>query len=216
MAARTGAVGKRMTWFAYALVVVMGAAWVGCVKKPALKPEDTAPLSTVIDTKVAQLDGIPWSAKHPLAWSDFKGPPPANSGQEGAHTVYTLFNGARCTRQVFDFQVVASFLPRQSWVEQVVLRSPAESERTLRHEQTHFDLAEVYARRMRKYFAELPLPCARTTAALDELAGGFIRDEATTQAQYDDETRNGRAAPKQSEWDHTVAGLLESLAGYVR
>jgi hypothetical protein len=202
-------------WLVNASVVAL-AAWTGCVKKPAMTPEQAAPLTTVIDNKVAQLDGIAWSASRPLAWSDFKGPAPVNSGQEGARTVYSLFNGARCTRQIFDFQVVAAFFPRQSWVEPIVLRSPAESARTLRHEQTHFDLAEVYARRMRKYFAELPAPCARTTAALDELAGGFIRDEATTQAQYDEETRNGRTVPKQSEWDHTVAGLLESLAGYVK
>jgi Bacterial protein of unknown function (DUF922) len=215
MAARRGAVGKRTAWI-MAVLMSVGSIWAGCINKPALTPEESAPLTTVINNKVAQFDGIVWSATRPLLWSDFKGPAPSNSGQEGARTVYSLFNGARCTRQIFEFQVITAFLPRQSWVEPVVLRTTAESQRTLRHEQTHFDLAEVYARRMRKYFAELPAPCARTTATLDELAGGFIRDEATTQAQYDEETRNGRLAPKQSEWDHTVAGLLESLAGYVR
>ena len=162
---------------------------------------------------MASHDALGWSATRRLSWTDFQGIAPAR-GDESALTAYSLFHGATCTGKAFEFRVVAAFLPRQSWVRPAVLANPATSSRTLRHEQTHFDLSEVHARRMRRYFAELFEPCMKTAEELGALAQRFVREEAAAQRRYDEETNHGRVARKQTEWDTEVGRQLASLGKF--
>ena len=130
--------------------------------------------------------------------------------------VYLLSYESRCRGAEFSFSVVAHFLPNQSWVKREVLFESAESARILRHEQTHFDLTEVYARRMRRYFAELYDPCGRPEEELRTSVDRFVREEADAQRRYDNETGYGLAIERQRVWDRTVSELLVSLEKFAR
>lgn len=165
--------------------------------------------------EVAQRNAIPWSAARPLVWSDFKGSPPAG-GPEGALTGYGLYYAWQCHGHAFDFRITAAFVPRESWVKSIVLTDSTQNRRGLRHEQTHFDLAEVYARKLRKSFAELGDPCARKDGDLKARAQRVLDEEASTQRRYDNETNHGLLAPKQAAWNQEVARLLESLRTYAQ
>ena len=191
--------------------LAIAAGTIGCVPKGGASAMPT--LTAVLDGEIAAAEAIPWSDR-PLTWKEFRGTPPADPGDEGARTAYSLFYGARCTGRRFQFRVLAAVLPRLSWVTAAVLKNPALSARSLRHEQTHFNLSEVHARRMRKYFAELPQPCTHSEAELNALAQRLVRAEATAQSSYDQETNYGRTAAKQSEWEAETARQIESLAAY--
>ena len=192
--------------------LVMAAGVVGCAPKTG---KTAAPsLTAVIDGEIVAADAIPWSAERPLTWKDFRGTPPVEPGDEGARTAYSLFYGARCTGRRFEFRVLAAVLPRLSWVTATVLKNPALSARSLRHEQTHFNLSEIHARRMRKYFADLAQPCANSEAELNALAQRLVRAEGTAQSSYDQETNYGRTAAKQAEWEAETTRQIESLAAY--
>ena len=156
-----------------------------------------------------------WSLARPLTWADFEGTPPTG-GVEGARTVYELSYESRCRGLTFQFQVTAIFLPEQSWVRRRVLADRDESSRVLRHEQTHFDLTEVYARRMRKYFAELYNPCGQPEDQLSTSVDRFVKEEASAQQRYDEETENGLSVNRQRMWDRDVAGMLASLSGFAK
>lgn len=172
-------------------------------------------LAQSIDAQVTRNEALPWSAKRPLVWADFRATPPSTSSA-AAETAYTLFHGARCTRSRFEFLVVAAFRPKASWVRPAVLKVPADSVRALRHEQTHFDIAELHARRMRRYFAEMLSPCQASTEQIQSLADRFIRDERATQERYDAETNHSRETARQSAWDKDVAQQLQALNRFVR
>ena len=172
-------------------------------------------LTQSIDAQIARNEAFAWSAKRPLAWTDFRGNPPAGTSA-AAETAYTLFHGARCSRSRFEFQVVAAFRPKASWVRQAILKAPADSARALRHEQTHFDIAELHARRMRRYFAEMLLPCEASTEQIESAADRFVRDERTTQERYDAETNHSRDTTRQGAWDKDVAQQLMALNRFVR
>jgi hypothetical protein len=187
------------------------AAAVACAPRTAQTPADALPAT--LRSQMAAHDALAWSATRRLAWTDFQGIPPAR-GDESALTSYSLFHGASCTGKTFEFRAVAAFLPRQSWVRPAVLANAASSSRTLRHEQTHFDLSEVHTRRMRRYFAELYQPCMKTTEELDALAQRFVREEAAAQRQYDIETNHGRVPRKQTEWETEVGRQLASLGRF--
>ena len=148
-----------------------------------------------------------WSAGRPLAWRDFQGSPPSE-GSEGAKTSYTLYSGWKCRGDVFEFRVIAGFRPRQSWVKAIVLNDSMQRRTILRHEQTHFDLAEVHARRMRRAFADLARPCAKTDAELRALVQRLAQEEKAEQRRYDDETDHGLLADQQAAWSREVARQL--------
>jgi predicted secreted Zn-dependent protease len=101
---------------------------------------------------------------------------------------------------VFEFRVIAGFRPRQSWVKAVVLNDTTQRRTVLGHEQTHFDLAEVHARIMRRAFGELAQPCAKTDAQLSALAQRLAQEERAEQRRYDAETNHGLLAGPQAAW----------------
>jgi hypothetical protein len=148
---------------------------------------------------LAEDHAFPWSAARPLTWSDFQGTPPTE-GREGAKSAYTLYSAWKCRGSAFEFRVVAGFRPRQSWVKAVVLNDSAQRRTILVHEQTHFDLGELHARKMRRVFADLVGPCRKTDAALTTLAQRLGQEEDTEQQRYDAETNHGLLAAQQAAW----------------
>jgi hypothetical protein len=182
---------------------------------PGASPAPSA-FFAALDRDLAKHEAVPWSASRRLTWDDFRGVPPASDPERAAETAYSLFHALDCRGKTFEFRVVAAVLPRQSWVRPAILSNSAQNSRTLRHEQTHFDLSEVYARRMRRYFAELRDPCAKTEPELEAQSDKLIRDESTAQRRYDDETSHGRLAPRQASWDADVARQIASLDRYIK
>lgn len=170
-------------------------------------PAASTALDDMMRGDLAADDAFPWSAGRPLAWGDFRGSPPSE-GSEGAKTSYTLYSGWQCRGDVFDIRVIAGFRPRESWVKAIVLNDSAQRRSILRHEQTHFDLAEVHARRMRQEFRDLSRPCAKTDAELRALAQRLAQEEKAEQRRYDDETNHGLLTDQQAAWSRDVARRL--------
>ena len=194
---------------AVGMLAVVACAPVARVDGPA-----GSALSARLDEEIARRGAVPWSDRL-LGWDDFAGKAPGDPGDRGAQTAYTIYHAVQCTGDRFEFRVVAAMLPEDSWVAPAVRGDAALSARTLRHEQTHFDLTEVHARRLRRHFVELYRPCTRSTAELDTLAGRFLNDESDAQQRYDTETRYGRAQDPQRAWDADVARQLLSLNRFV-
>jgi predicted secreted Zn-dependent protease len=109
---------------------------------------------------------------------------------------------------VFDFRVIAAFRPRESWVKAAVLNDAVLRRSTLGHEQTHFDLAEVHARRMRGYFDGLADACRKSDRELTALARRLIEEEKAEQQRYDAETDHGIRSDRQAGWTDDVARRL--------
>lgn len=93
---------------------------------------------------------------------------------------------------------------RTSWVKDTV------DVHLLEHERTHFDIAELYARKIRKQFQQLDTNHATLKdayALLDSLfkAGGDCQD------RYDEETFYGRTSSTQQRWKKQVDAELKQL-----
>jgi len=156
--------------------------------------------------------GVAWSSKR-LVWSDYRARNPAGA-DEAAMTALSLAWGFHCTGDVFTFRVAATFFPERSWVDPMIFTQPGSALQTLQHEQLHFDITEVYARRMRQFFATLDRPCSRTEEALTRLAERFISDEADAQRRYDRDTANGRDGAGQNRWNREIGEGLKALASF--
>src|ERR1700751_1707415 len=89
---------------------------------------------------------IIWQEGHLLTWSDFKGRP--ENPNSVASTSYDII------KRIIDYGdsatiiIRAVFFPYKSWK-----RKGRNDEDILIHEQRHFDIAELYARKLRKSFS---------------------------------------------------------------
>jgi hypothetical protein len=201
---------------ALAMVGLLAGVGLAAECGPTAKPATPGvSLTSVIESEMLAQEAFAWAANRPLRWADFQATAP-RSGDASALTAYSVFYGVRCTGSDFEFLAVAGFLPKSSWVKPVVLTGPPTAgDHALRHEQTHFDLTEVYTRRLRKQFVDLYEPCRRPDS-LDPLVQQLLRQEKAEQARYDEETRHGLASGQQDAWNRRVAEDLTSLAKYVR
>lgn len=194
------------------VALLLGAA-LGCASTPPRARPPSPPsggasaLDELLRGDLAEDHAFAWSAARPLTWRDFQGPP-ATEGSEGAMTSYTLYSAWKCRGDAFEFRVIAGFRPRLSWVKPVVLNDTTQRRTVLGHEQTHFDLAEVHARRMRQTFGKLAKPCSKSDAELSALARRLTQEEKGEQRRYDAETNHGLLADQQASWSAAVARRL--------
>jgi Bacterial protein of unknown function (DUF922) len=207
---------KRLTLLSTLITMALSGCGHGASSSPpaAVAPKaaptpktGSATLDALLHEDLRADSAFPWSAARRLRWSDFRGQPPGR-GDEGAKTGYALFYAWKCRGEAFDFRVIAAFRPRQSWVKAVIVKDSSQSRSALGHEQTHFDLTEVHARRMRQYFTALPHACRKTDQELTALARRLLQEEKAEQQRYDTETGHGLRAAPQAAWSREVTRRL--------
>ncbi len=169
-------------------------------------------VSSLLASAVPAQDPMEWSPTRKLAWSDFRGKPPRLL--DGARSALGYSSAFGCRDGKLEFSIIAIFVPEQSWVTSRITTSGLASPVGLRHEQTHFDLKEVYARRIRRMFAELETPCPRSDDALYALAERIMREESATQERFERETKSGENESRQNEWEKRVSADLEALKAF--
>lgn len=151
-------------------------------------------------------EGVPWDADKRLTWADFKGkvPPAVESAAITASGISYSYSANLLHHEVkLDFEVNAYFYPNESWY-----RPELCNENTLAHEQLHFDITEVFARKMRERLR-------RTTfsddvkAEVRKIYNEILVELQKYQEQYDWETNFSRNREKQMEWNQKIAESLK-------
>ncbi|MAN27236.1 MULTISPECIES: DUF922 domain-containing protein [Mesonia] len=156
---------------------------------------------------------VAWSSNK-LTWEDFKGKPlrsspfkaNANSGFSYKWSVKTVND-----QPEFVYEVKSYFYPEESWV-----KDKKASQQLLAHEQLHFDISELYARKMRKALAGFQVSTSITQikSSLNKLHRSIERERVKTQELYDKETNHGMIPTAQEKWQKFVDTALEKLSDY--
>lgn len=160
----------------------------------------------------AQRSEIKWEGDVRLSWEDFQGSIESTSD----HAAKT-FSGFKYSASVvqkensteMDFDVYAYFLKDLSWS-----HSDKRSETLLGHEQGHFDIAELYARLLRKAFAEYPYPEKLDDTVFDDLFNSYQYQRDSVQAVYDKDTNHSRFKEGQMLWEKFLAGEINRFQNY--
>ncbi|SIP86621.1 hypothetical protein SAMN05880574_10189 [Chryseobacterium sp. RU37D] len=84
----------------------------------------------------------------------------------------------------------------------------------LLHEQKHFDVAEVFARKLRKAIAEKIITSADFDKYFQSVYNRTLKEYQNFQKAYDTETQNGIIEEKQSEYNRIIAEELENYKSY--
>ena len=151
-----------------------------------------------------------WKENDKLTWTDFKGSMPEGdtSLNLNANTVYRLQSFARETNGSLSYDIKLTFLRYRSWTTDT-------SANLLRHEQLHFDIGELYARKLRKAIQWILKTNPNATEEdFKTIIHKIYRENTATQTRYDEETLHGIISEAQAEWEETVVLELKQLVGY--
>lgn len=148
---------------------------------------------------------IIWSEDKKLSWSDFQGKaqPNANfvaSTNSGISFHYSFsFKGNDIN---VEYSVESFFYPEESW-----FHPEKVSEYILKHEQTHFDISELYARILRKKLSERNFS-KKVKTEIEAIYRKTEQERRSTQAKFDDETDHSRNVQMEKQWENHIAQQL--------
>lgn len=153
---------------------------------------------------------IKWKSNQRLSWDDFKGKPDRFTYMDAVTESGIVFNWS-CDWSGFHTEVFAMFDPGKSWVK----RSSA-SAYLLEHEQAHFDITEIHARKLRKRLSELSNPCRMGSRGIQSIADKVYKESAAMQNLYDEETYHSKNRKKQAEWLKKISSELKRLERWAK
>ncbi len=142
-------------------------------------------------------DTINWRPHYHLAVTDFHGAPDYESKFAAASHVFVAYDFY--PDSIPRYHTYCCF-QRDSWIK----KEKADA-RVLKHEQVHFDIGEIFARK-------LQLVLDHNDTAEDvrhKLFDQVIQEELQFDRKYDSETRHSRDSVKQEEWNNYIAKLLK-------
>lgn len=153
-------------------------------------------------------DPIVWNKERKLNWNDFQGKAPRLDTHAALSRVEVHYESEVDKAGKMTMNIESVFIKELSWV-----KEESKQEQILRHEQYHFHITEIWARKLRK---EITLKKWSTktfekefNTLFKKLMGQVIKE----QLRYDNETDHSKMAEKQKEWEKKIdQDLLEYKA----
>lgn len=148
-----------------------------------------------------------------LTWEDFLGQPdPSNPFQANTSSgiAYSWSMKQLGDEIGFMYDVQSYFLPEESWVK------PGQySVHLLAHEQLHFDITELHARKLRKAMEEFDIKKTKNIKpALQAIYKNIEASRAQMQKRFDAESRHSMNEEAQVKWQKFVKEELEKFKKY--
>lgn len=155
---------------------------------------------------------LEWNSGRKLTWEDFR----SENNEEYRKSVAYAYTGisydvtkSSQPNSAITINVKAVFDPRKSWK-----KSADPGSYVLKHEQLHFDITEVFVRRIRKMIAEKVKKSADYDKVFQPEYRRIYDEYNAFQKKYDLETHHSMNKPMQEEYNRLVADMLEDLDAY--
>ncbi len=150
---------------------------------------------------------IPWCSENRLTWDDFKGAVPSNQSAAAitASGITYRFStyGTRDSIQVV-FKINTFFYPTKSWYQPEMCNTLI-----LGHEQLHFDISELYARKLKKRLESERYAYGTVKTKVKSIYRKINEELDVYQNLYDAETNFSRNMDKQAEWKLNITMALK-------
>ena len=160
-------------------------------------------------------DTIYWSKKIRLKKDDFQADVDRNDSEFGAVALLNILFNYKEFGSYYKAKVETIFVKHLSW-DKIGLDSIG-----LLHEQKHFDLEEIYARKLRKIFIDREyyiVDKQQYTIYIDSISKEIyykIGEQAQkAQIEYDNETNHSLNKEMQQKWNLKIAKELKDLDKY--
>ncbi len=153
-----------------------------------------------------------WNESYKLSWADFNGKPDYGVSAVAitASGISFGFSVKESDSRVISFttEVFCHFYPEQSWYKPDVADA-----HVLGHEQLHFDITELHARKFRHRISQLKLS-NNIKKELRELNKAVNKELSLLQNKYDTESNYSRNFENQAKWKTYIAEELKKFSKY--
>jgi hypothetical protein len=149
---------------------------------------------------------VDWNASRKLTWEDFKGPVDPDS-KNAALTSSSINIEFGYDDEGLEYSIKCSFNKQKSWVR-------IRNTEVLAHEQGHFDLAELHARKLFKAMKAYKFNANTVSKDVNTIYDSLMNAHHEAQNMYDSETDYSRNKVKQEEWQKKIANELKSLQAF--
>jgi hypothetical protein len=151
---------------------------------------------------------IPWQEGRSLTWNDFRGVPEKRNSV--ASTYYNISTSVADHKEYCTVGITAIFFPTLSWKQK-----DRDDKIILIHEQRHFDITELFARKLRKRIkSEKFNSAAELESRLEKFYEENDKAMEACQEEYDRQTDHSRNGQKQREWNKRIEQAIASLKDY--
>jgi hypothetical protein len=158
---------------------------------------------------IEQSNLVDWNASRKLTWDDFKASPdPASSNAALTNSSINVEFGYDDLE--LQYSIKCRFDKTKSWVK-------IRNNEILAHEQGHFDMAELHARKLNKALKEYRFNAKTVSEDVNRIYDSIMTMHHAAQSEYDKETDFSRNKEKQVLWQKKIADELQQLktfAGY--
>lgn len=149
---------------------------------------------------------IAWNENSKLSWSDFKGTPNGSrdyvaSTNSGISFSYSY--GERNGKINLEYTIQSNFYPDLSWYRPEIV-----NDYILRHEQAHFDISELFARKLRKKVEAIPLT-KNIKKEIDAVYSVNEKERQDMQYAFDKESVHSRNEKEEIKWQRFIAAQLK-------
>lgn len=150
-----------------------------------------------------------WSDQLYLSWKDY-GFRPYKKQQDLGIALTSVFHSVRggIIEGEPRFEVKVLFVKEDSWT------SDSTSITLLAHEKLHFDIAELYDRKIRKQIDDLFKGGERDLKVYNKYVKQLLGDFKRFSQNYDRQTRHGRDFDQQKLWFDKVYSEMDRLKAY--
>jgi len=149
---------------------------------------------------------IEWSPAKRLTWNDYLAKPSSLS-DAAAITSTALGIEYHIRNNVLSYKITCRFSKTRSW-------GKYKTDYILKHEQGHFDITEIFARKLAKEIKEYKFNPRKYQDDLSKIYKKLMEEKEEFQNRYDIETDYSRNKEKQSEWLKKIDEELEEMDGY--
>lgn len=157
----------------------------------------------------AKAQAIDWREDKPLTWEDFQGKADYKRGTV-AVTSWLIDYTYNCQFQhckyVITFNLRCLFDQKSSWR----IRGDYYNEYVLRHEQLHFDIAELWTRKLSAAFRST-VYTANFKAQINDIYNKYLDECRKMQSKYDAETSHSENKNMQLRWQLFIYLELKNL-----
>lgn len=149
-------------------------------------------------------DTLQWRSVRVLSWADFRGRADKFSDNDALTKSSIVVSFEFVRPGDINYEIRAVFHYYGSWV-----KDYAKTDRLLLHEQNHFNITELFARKIRKELSETEYVPGKFKSMLDSIYTKYEREWKSYQFIYDKQTNHGINPNAQKEWSEKVAAELK-------
>ena len=169
-------------------------------------PEATVAAVNLPPVREEDAEFIPWIDERRLTWEDFMSEPKKHSDAV-ASTSTSLGIAYQVAGSGLEYKITCNFSKTKSW-------GLLKTDYILAHEQGHFDITEIYARKLYQELQQYQLNRKSYKKDINEMYQSIVREKEAMQAAYDGESDHSRNRRMQYEWLEKIDLLLLETAPY--